>query len=516
MAAAVATTPSMDGWRQQSAALKSKCKTRNDSSSRSQRSLVSEDEQSTTLWGRTFNPLRAVNRSTNLSNPPAQHHSSESGSRNQHENKTLDHVTDSLFVAELSTLTVSCDSWYGTVAIGQDVSERHVSLSPERRSKEKLRHLEVPMTPPRSKKKKSKKGLSPKTRKGKLTGSLGVDVTPPNSPVLWGDYGLAQNPPDLQTRLDSFYDPGSPGRTPGKRLKERLRLSHALFDHIEDSASSLKGKWSELLGSTCVEDSPQAQSVSSLILEVTSDNSGGQMPEAPPLVTHNDNSFLGRFHAAFPKRRETDDGSEQELDTSSRILFDDQASNQSGISDDADMGKEVEEKISKSRLIRFADEQGLPIARIHVVGDEHDPYATSRIIVLFLDPVAKKFEFMQGAFSLKAGATVSDLLRQLPDFVVEETFAEMEYVSMYGTSDGPRQFGLNDRLHELNLCKREIVVAVMKGASGEHLVNEAAPLLTNTKITRAVSMNTERLVVLQTPFRFCSTIGVSFVIGEKG
>lgn len=466
-----------------------------ESGPRSPRSLISEVEQDgcNISWGRTLDSLRPTNHSKYISKPlKTQHHFSTI----QYEvttETTMDSNKDtgpSVNDSKLSTLVVNCDSWYGTVAIGQEVSEPGFSLSPETRSKTTLKYLEVPITPPLSKKKNSSKGRSPKKQHRKQSRKFTGDMTPPNSPVLlWGDYGSTHNSASLQKRNETLDDPDSPGRTPRRRLKAKFRLDNALLGEVEQAT------WEELLVSTHAEESPQTDSFSRLILEIASYNHSSvgkkRLSDANPLVTCAGGSFLGRFHATYSKRKEQDDGSEQGLESVSRMLFDDDDSFQSVSSDIIDMGGEVEEQKSKCRLLRFADEQGLPIAKIKVVGDENDPYASSRIIVLFLDPVAKKFEFMQGHFSHKARPTVSDLLLQLPGFATEEKFREQEFVSMYGTSDGPRQLAPKDPLHELNLGKREVAVAVMKGASGERLVKDAAPLLTNKTIMRAVSMDTE-------------------------
>lgn len=478
-----------------------------DSSVHSYRSLVSETQQITgkSSWGRTFSSLHRNNRSpspterTKIPGSPSTSPRSvkstnidgialcsmmardklRSPTPTSIRSNSEDDLASSFTVEELSAIALEGDNWQGTVTIGLGALQENVPPSPDQRSVRSLKLLNVPMTPPRLKKMSKKLVGSPKkTKQKRRKKSRGEKSKGSAAPVAWGDYAMAQNMTALHQR--EFSEKGRSGRTDGRRLKKKLLFDAFFEDNDHERGTTVA--WGELL-EICDPDEFRPTAVGNFDQSVLGRLSSLNLPDSPPSIMYDEDSFLGRFHAAHAqKRQEYCDESSQE------DRLDDSMSTQCEETKTTKEDLEGNEDRRSSRLICFADEQGLPIERVRRVGDENDPWAMGRIIVLFLDPIARKFEFMQGEFSHRAGATVSDLLRQLPSFATEDRFATMEFSAMYSTSGPTRQFGLNEKLYELQLDRLEVTIAVMKGYSGENLLKEAAPVLKNKNIIRAVSI----------------------------
>jgi hypothetical protein len=139
------------------------------------------------------------------------------------------------------------------------------------------------------------------------------------------------------------------------------------------------------------------------------------------------------------------------------------------------------------RSIRFADEQGLPMVRVHHLGDNDDPLAVNRLVILLLSPSDKKFEFAHVEYRLRAEATVADLLQQLPAFATSELFTTMEFESLYRTQCEDPKLDSSTLLHDIGFGKHEVMVPIRKGFSGEDIVKCAVPLLLNKRIIKGVS-----------------------------
>ncbi len=482
------------------------------------RSLVSVDDQSTSSrssWKRNFEshvqrnmPLTTWDRAK-LSKKiqiTRQAKSEECSdvlhSAQQQEMDFLDRMADSyptidaaFVVDNVSNSVPDYESWHGLVTIGRESLDQVIPDSPDNRSSRKLRYVDVPMTPPHPNKKKEKRAT---VKRGWKSGG-----TPPSSPgVPWGDYAATQELQDLHQLHSSLDDVGSPGHTPKRLTKDKLRLDTALFvGKNEDPVHSLIGMWDDLAQLASSGESVQSESFPCMNLDMGIGSSWlvnvglsvQKMPDNAPVVFSDDDSFLARFHAIYSDENKKAGERVSENFDLTENRDNNVASIVSVSSDDPETTHDVEEGNMRDRMIRFADEQGLPLEKTFRCGDQSNLWATGRIIVLFLDPVMKKFEFMQGEFSHQGGATVADLLSQLPSFATEERFAAREYVSIFATSGGPRELNSKDRLYELDLGKREITVAVMKGDSGEQLVNTAAPILANEQVMKAVSAPDWRL-----------------------
>jgi hypothetical protein len=126
--------------------------------------------------------------------------------------------------------------------------------------------------------------------------------------------------------------------------------------------------------------------------------------------------------------------------------------------------------------------------RVHHLGGKNDPLAVGHIVVLFLSPENKKFEFAHAEYRIQADTTVSDLLEQLPKMITSELFSKMDFESLYRTEGGANKLEMSSLLRDCDLEKNEIVVAVMSGRYGEKLVECAAPLLSNKRVMKAVSL----------------------------
>ena len=480
------------------------------SSVHSFRSLVSESNQNTgkESWGRTFGSLQRKQKSssifTKLTGSPGRlanknvkekggmesslkQRWGDLGATNQLNQGTPSpscgsaSEDSSFLVEEMSASALEGENWHGTVTIGRDHEEQEDEPpSPKRAVTKALKRLNVPVTPPRLKKKKTKKLKTPtkstpkRRRKSKAEKTNSISVAEP-----WGDYAMAHH---HGTTPQLAYGDLSVPTCPGKRSRNKLRFDDLFEDYFHGSEMTVA--WDELLGMGCAEKAIPAGVVDFDRTLVDRILSTSTLPDAPPSMIHDEDSFLGQFYAAYSKTVEEDDEIDHDDENDVEPEVDEREPTESETVE-TEHGEIKKEK--RIRLIHFADEQGLPIKKVHQVGDENDPWAMGRIIVLFLDPVARKFEFMQGEFSHRAGATISDLLRQLPSFATEQRFASMEFLSIYSTDGKPRELGLKEKLHELDLARREVTVAVMKDISGKKLLEEASPVLKNEKIMRAVS-----------------------------
>lgn len=445
-------------------------------------------------WRRSFNPLDSfkTERESRLSSCPDKEDVTVGSTPTLETQPIMDldsnispkqHKKDSFLVEECSVSTPSCDSWQGLVTIGKGLCGHSSPASPESRASRKLRYIDISRTPPRPKKKKSEK-------KGKRRQSVRSSRKSPTSPVVpWGDLAIIH---EFHQNMEEFE---SPGHTPKKTRRKKLSLNGGLaFGGYNASNDGIVGNWDELLiaampidGSSHFETSMfnVGPLDSGYLLKADKPSSTAQtLHEALPFWTQGNDSFLDRFKTLYDSPENDDRSLRKDLFCS--LNEENPVSANTPSEREVTSNDDVPDKQSQGRLIRFADEQGLPIEKIYQIGDMSHLGTMGRIIVLLVDPLVKKFEFLQGEYSTHAGTTVADLLRQLPSFAVEERFAKMEYDSLYGTNNGPRELKSTDRLDQLDLAKREITVAVARGVCGIELVHDAGPILRNDEINRAV------------------------------
>lgn len=149
---------------------------------------------------------------------------------------------------------------------------------------------------------------------------------------------------------------------------------------------------------------------------------------------------------------------------------------------------EVEEKPRSKRVIRFADEQGLPVATVMQSGDEHEGGPEmARLVMLLLSPKDRKFEFLHAEYQLGAKTTVQDVIDQMPVLAVDILFQESKFATLYRTGKGAHELINTLPMSECGLEKGEVVLGVIEGYSGKEIIQSALPLLVNPKIAKAVS-----------------------------
>ena len=154
-----------------------------------------------------------------------------------------------------------------------------------------------------------------------------------------------------------------------------------------------------------------------------------------------------------------------------------------------------EEKPRSKRVIRFADEQGLPIATVMQTGDEHDSGPEmGRVVMLLLSPKDRKFEFVHAEYQMGAKTTVQDVIDQMPILAVDVLFQDAEFSTLFRTGKGAYELINTLPLSECKLEKGEVVIGILKGYSGKDIVQSALPLLVNPKIAKAVSKVETRLL----------------------
>ena len=147
----------------------------------------------------------------------------------------------------------------------------------------------------------------------------------------------------------------------------------------------------------------------------------------------------------------------------------------------------------RRRSICFADEVGKPMEEVHLVerrdSDDrsnvsYDP-TLQRLLVLFLCPEEKKFEFVHAEYSTQQSrVAVSSLLEQVTKFVTDLTIRKKQYVRLC-TADGIELINALS-IQEYGLKDDEVVVAVLQGYTGATMHTMAKGLIQNEEILKAV------------------------------
>jgi hypothetical protein len=297
-----------------------------------------------------------------------------------------------------------------------------------------------------------------------------------NSGTAWGDLSLNMG--------DSFSDLDMTSEMPNSQSIHESwdeLISKPSADHEAGNRSHVEkdkgdGWLTDLIGSSAVEDMDKGM-------------------DEPPCKFIADRTEKGSFLEQFTESFRGQNNSGMAQDTKVQLpghssfssLYSDLLSD---TKDDVQFAGASEGPTGESgyvRSIRFADEQGLPIHKVHYLGGDDDPMATCRIVVLFLCPTSKKFEFTHLEYCLRDGLTAEDLLVQLPRFAASKVFAQTTYHAVHRTLFGGTKFESTTMLHNFEIEKNEILVPVMDNHTGDNLVRSAVPLLRNKGVMRMVS-----------------------------
>ncbi len=142
--------------------------------------------------------------------------------------------------------------------------------------------------------------------------------------------------------------------------------------------------------------------------------------------------------------------------------------------------------LSKPRLVRFADEMGLPLMKTTVFEDD-DLERTKRLIILLLSPIHRKFEFVHASYRILERMTLSDITEQLPDLATNEILAQQRYTSLCRVRFGYQELINTVAVQNCGLGQDEVLIAIVEGYKGKDLVEIALPIFSNQHIVRAVS-----------------------------
>jgi hypothetical protein len=165
---------------------------------------------------------------------------------------------------------------------------------------------------------------------------------------------------------------------------------------------------------------------------------------------------------------------------------------------DSEDGEPEQERV---KTIRFADDCGLPMETVYMLGGPDDPAAVGRVVVVLLKPEVRKFEFIYAEYRLNSKTSVSNLLEQLPGMASNKMFTAQTYSSLFRSRDGCSELIGALSLQDCCLDKNEVIIGVMGGYSGPEMVKCALPLIYNDKISKAVSS----LRLMQHPIHTCNS-----------
>jgi hypothetical protein len=153
------------------------------------------------------------------------------------------------------------------------------------------------------------------------------------------------------------------------------------------------------------------------------------------------------------------------------------------------------------RLVRFADEEGLPMEEVcqWTKADEDDVLDRNHyeeLLVLCLSPQHKRFEFLHVGYfpqanldELRRATNVEDLLHGIPCMATDPLFQDSAFDALYRATKG----GALERipvgctlLRDCNFRTNELVVASMEGSQHEDLLQGLGPLLGNSRLMKRV------------------------------
>jgi hypothetical protein len=181
-----------------------------------------------------------------------------------------------------------------------------------------------------------------------------------------------------------------------------------------------------------------------------------------------------------------------------------------------DHSEDCESDRERVKTIRFADEDGLPMETVYMLGGPDDPAAVGRVVVLLLKPEVRKFEFIYAEYRLNSKTSVSNLLEQLPGMASHEILTAQTYSSLFRSREGCSELIGALPLQDCRLDKNEVIIGVMSGYSGQGIMKCALPLIYNDKLSKVVSS-----FRLMQPIHKCDSYKLtscvlSLSIGETG
>jgi hypothetical protein len=163
----------------------------------------------------------------------------------------------------------------------------------------------------------------------------------------------------------------------------------------------------------------------------------------------------------------------------------------------------------KSRVIRFADEVGKPLADYCLIGGKDDPHATGRIVIMLLSPQERKFEFIHAEFLRREKTTVAHVLYQVPKIATNVLFQSKTFINLCRTRQGNTDLDNNQILQDYDMEDSELLIGVLEGFTGKEMAQSALPLLLNGRITQAVRKACSTVVLVLVLVVFKENIMVS-------
>lgn len=147
--------------------------------------------------------------------------------------------------------------------------------------------------------------------------------------------------------------------------------------------------------------------------------------------------------------------------------------------------------ISRKKCLRFADDVGQPLTDVHYAETmyTHEDLIWTRAIVLLLNNKKRKFEFIHVSYNIQERNPIADIVQQIPGMATDEDLKHQEYMALCRTTEFGRELINTIAIQGYNLQRDEILVAVVKGVSGNTQLTTAMPLLENKSILRAVSVH---------------------------
>ena len=147
--------------------------------------------------------------------------------------------------------------------------------------------------------------------------------------------------------------------------------------------------------------------------------------------------------------------------------------------------------INRKKCLRFADDVGQPLIDVHYAETMYTlkDLVWTRAIVLLLNTKKRKFEFIHVSYNIEERNTIADIVRQIPGMATDEHLRHQEYTALCRTTEFGRELINTIAIQGYDLHRDEILVAVVKGVSGNTQLTTAKPLLENKSILRAVSVH---------------------------
>jgi hypothetical protein len=169
--------------------------------------------------------------------------------------------------------------------------------------------------------------------------------------------------------------------------------------------------------------------------------------------------------------------------------------------------EELNTSSSSIRVVRFADEEGLPMEDIcHLMKEDEDGVMDrnhyEELIVLILSPHDRKFEFLHiGYFpqanieEMRRATTVEGLLKDLPRMATDPLFQHATFDALYRSTPPTTEGGqavaqvipASDLLlRDCYFRENETVIATMVGSCQDEVLRGVGPLLENAGLMKRV------------------------------